>query len=141
VKQLLVDANVLISFLNDRNPQQQEKAAVLLHGAAAHEYSLVFHSMSLVETIYVLTQLYHEDPTDVSRDVEELLGMPGVTTAADVPWRLVLDRWPRIIPALGDAILAAVASQGRYDAVATFDRGLAKKLIRQGSALHWSPRS
>jgi hypothetical protein len=38
---------------------------------------------------------------------------------------------------LGDAILAAAVGGGLYDAVATFDRDLAKRLARQGSALFW----
>lgn len=141
MKQILVDANVLISFLTDRNALQREKAAALLRGAAVHEHILVLHSMSVVEMIYVLTQLYREDPEEVARDVSELLAMPGVISTDDIPWSLVLDRWPRTVPSLGDAILAAVASRGPFDAVATFDRGLAKKLLRQGSASYWYARA
>jgi predicted nucleic acid-binding protein len=141
VKQVLVDANVLISFLTDRNERQREKASALLHGAARHENALVIHSMSIVEMVYVLTQLYDEDPEAVARDVSDLLAMPGVSSTDEIPWSLVLERWPRTIPALGDAILAAAANRGSFDAVATFDRDLAKKLIRQGSAVYWSLRS
>ncbi len=35
MKEILVDAHVLISFLTDRNERQREKAAVLLRGASA----------------------------------------------------------------------------------------------------------
>jgi predicted nucleic acid-binding protein len=138
MKQILVDTNVLVSFLTDRNPGQQAKAAALLRGAAEREHMLVLHSMSIVEMIYVLTQLYHEDPTDVAQDVSDLLAMPGVISTDDIPWSLVLERWPRVIASLGDAILAAVASRGHFDTVATFDRILAKKLALQGSAPYWS---
>jgi predicted nucleic acid-binding protein len=141
MKQILVDTNVLISFLTDRNERQSEKADALLRGAAEQEHSLVFHSMSIVEMIYVLTQLYHQDPQNVARDVADLLAMPGVISADEVAWSLVLERWPHTIPALGDAILAAVASRGSFDAVATFDRDLAKKLVRQGSVLFWPARA
>lgn len=141
MKQILVDANVLISFLTDRNARQREKAAALLRGAVAQEHTLVLHSMSIVEMIYVLTQLYHEDPQGVARDVADLLAMPGVISTDEVVWSLVLERWPHTMPALGDAILAAVASRDPFDAVATFDRDLAKKLVRQGSALFWPART
>lgn len=137
MKQVLVDANVLISFLTDRNAHQREKASALLRAAAAQEHTLVLHSMTIVEMIYVLTQLYHEDPRGVAEDVADLLAMPGVVSTDDVAWSQVLELWPRPIPALGDAILAAVASQGSFDAVATFDRGLAKNLVRQGTSLFW----
>jgi predicted nucleic acid-binding protein len=137
MNQILVDANVLISFLTDRNERQREKAAALLRGAAAQEHILVLHSMTIVEMIYVLTQLYHEDPAGVAEDVADLLAMPGVVSTDEVAWSQVLERWPHPIPALGDAILAAVASGGSFDAVATFDRDLAKNLARQGTALFW----
>ena len=138
MKQILVDTNVIISFLTDRNARQREKAAALLVGAIEREHTVVLHSMSIVEMTYVLTQLYREDPLEVSGDVSDLLAMPGVVSMDDVPWSLVLERWPHTVPALGDAILAAVASGGRFDAVATFDRDLGKKLVRQGTALFWS---
>jgi predicted nucleic acid-binding protein len=137
MKQILVDANVLISFLTDRNIRQREKAAALLQGAAAREHRLAIHSMSIVEMVYVLTQLYHEDPQSVAEDVADLLAMPGVISTDEVVWSLVLERWPHPIPALGAAILAAAVGGGLYDAVATFDRDLAKRLARQGSALFW----
>ncbi|MEA2238366.1 MAG: hypothetical protein QOC81_3090 [Thermoanaerobaculia bacterium] len=137
MKQILVDSNVLISFLTDRNARQSEKAGALLREAAAQEHRLVLHSMSIVEMVYVLTQLYHEDPKSVAEDVSDLLAMPSVISMDEVVWSAVLDRWPRAIAALGDAILAAAADDGHIDAVATFDRDLAKKLARQGSALFW----
>jgi hypothetical protein len=64
-----------------------------------------------------------------------------VISTDEVVWSLVLDLWPHTIPALGDAILAAAASDGRFDAVATFDRDLAKRLVRQGSAVFWPART
>ena len=137
MKQILVDSNVLISFLTDRNARQSERAAALLSGAEAQEHRLVLHSMSIVEMIYVLTKLYHEDPQSVAADVADLLAMPEVVSADEVMWSLVLERWPQTISELGDAILAAAASGGQFDAVATFDRNLAKKLVKQGSTLFW----
>jgi predicted nucleic acid-binding protein len=137
MNQVLVDANVFISFLSDRNASQREKASDLIRSAVEHEQMLVIHSMSLVEMIYVLTQLYHQDATDVAEDVSDLLALPGVISIDDVSWSLVFERWPETISALGDAMLAAAAAHGRFDAVATFDRNLAKKLIRQGTQLYW----
>jgi predicted nucleic acid-binding protein len=141
MKQVLVDTNVFISFLTDRNVRQREKASDLIRSAAQHEETLVIHSMSIVEMIYVLTQLYHQDRAEVAEDVSDLLAMPGVISIDEVSWSLVFERWPETIPALGDAMLAAVAAQGRFDAVATFDHDLAKKLVRQGSSLYWPARS
>ena len=137
MKEILVDTNVLISFLTDRNKGQQEQAAALFRGAADREHTLVLHSITLVEMVHVFLQIYKSDPLDVAGAMGSLLKVPGVVSVTDVTWSLVLERWPLVIPGFGDAVVAAVAHQGRYDAVATFDSGLRKKLVRQGSVLYW----
>jgi rRNA-processing protein FCF1 len=90
---------------------------------------------------HVFTQIYKAEPLDVADALRKLLEMPGVTTAADLTWSLVLECWPQPISALGDAIIATVAHQGRHDAVATFDGNLRKKLVKQGSLSYWPARA
>jgi predicted nucleic acid-binding protein len=137
MKAILVDTNVLISFLTDRNVDQQKRAAELFRSAAERHVALELHSISLIETVYVLTRLYKADSTEVARSIRSLLAMPGVATIGEIDWSLVWERWPGIVPSFGDAIVAAVAAQGRYDAVATFDVELRTKLSRQGSSSYW----
>jgi len=137
MKEILVDTNVMVSFLTDRDEGQQVKAAALFRSAANREHTLVLHSIAIVEMVFVLTQLYQADPVDVASSVSKLLEMPGVATEFNFNWRLVLERWPQTIPSFGDAILAAVASEPGYDAVATFDGGLRKKLVKQGCVSYW----
>jgi predicted nucleic acid-binding protein len=138
MKEILLDTNVLISFLTDRNPEQQERADLLFRGAAERKYALILHSISLIEMVYVMTRLYKADPEDVSRSIASLLEMPGVSALSAVEWDLVLQRWPSVLPTLGDAIVAAVAAERRCDAVATFDQALKAKLALQGTSPYWS---
>jgi predicted nucleic acid-binding protein len=138
VREILVDANVLVSFLTDRDEEQRRKASALFQGAAEREHILVLHTISIVEMVYVLTEFYKQEASEVAEAVEDLLAMPGVLPAEEVSWSLILERWPKVIDSLGDAIVAAAAIQGRYDAVATFDNTLRKKLRRQGSVSYWS---
>ena len=132
MKTVLVDANVLVSFLTDRNPEQRERAFALLLAAREREHSLVLLTISISETIYVLRNLYKVDPREIADSMRQLLGLPGITSGGDISWNLVFTLWPEVISNLGDATIAAAASEGGHDAVATFDRGLRRKLASAG---------
>lgn len=138
MRTVLVDANVLVSFLTDRNPEQRERAFALLLAAREREHSLMLLTISIAETIYVLRNLYKVDPREIADSMRKLLGLPGVISGGDLSWNLVLTLWPEVISDLGDATIAAAASEGGYDAVATFDRDLRKKLAQQGAASYWA---
>jgi rRNA-processing protein FCF1 len=52
-------------------------------------------------------------------------------------WKQVFEIWPDPLPSLADAAILAVAATNRYDAVATFDKKLAKRLKDTGIRTYW----
>ena len=52
----------------------------------------------------------------------------------DCSWERVLEVWPNPLPSLADAAILAIAVTNRYDAVATFD----KKLARRAADPSWA---
>lgn len=137
MRRVLVDTNVLISFVSDRDKLQQEKADRLFAMAAASEVELILHQTVITEFVFVLSNLYGVKAAEVAAMLAELLALPGTVAAYETSWPLVLDLWPGEIPGFADAIMTSVALQGHYDAVATFDLKLAHALKSRGLKSAW----
>lgn len=124
---IVIDTNVLVSFLTDRDAGQQKRATTLLDRAVAGEVEVVLLQIVVTEMVYVLANLYRVASAEIAATLRDLLDLPGLRTVNELSWPAVLDLWPERIPAFADAALAATARRERL-AVATFDQRLVRKL-------------
>ncbi len=138
MRRVVLDTNVLISFLTDRDAEQQAQAAALFESAADSEVELILHQMVISEMVYVLGNLYRIDASEIARAVDDLLSSAGVSPVDEVTWTRVLQLWPGRFRDFTDAVLAAVTLEQRYDAVATFDQRFVRQLRRDGLASYWN---
>ncbi len=137
MSRLLLDTNVLVSFLTDRDPKQQERAAELFAAAARGESLILLHQAVISELVFVLTNLYDQRVEAASAIVRDLLAMPGVETVDALSWPRVLDLWPNRLRDFADAVLLAASLSLRCDGVATFDRRLARVAGALGVSSYW----
>jgi predicted nucleic acid-binding protein len=137
LKEVLVDTNVLVSFVFDREPEQQEQADELLRLAASGRLRVLLHQVVLTEMAWVLLNLYDVPPAEVRATLGDLLSLPGTVPVHELSWVRVLDLWPNQVRDLGDAAIAAVALQTHADAVATFDRPFRRRLKSLRLASYW----
>ncbi len=137
MRRILLDTNVLLSFLTDRDPRQQAMAGELFEQAAERALELVVAQTTLAECVYVLENLYEMSPDDVATLCRRLLRLPGVEMRDAVVWDLVFELWPTSVADFGDAVLATVAKTEHLDALATFDRRFRRSLARLGIETHW----
>lgn len=128
MKQVIVDTNVLISFVTDRNPRQQELAAKLLRSASGLQISLVCHQHVLTEFIYVLDRIYQVPKSRIRVLLSDFISMPGVEIAHEINFKQLINFWPEPISDFGDAVLAHLALAMKRTAVATFDQEFSQKL-------------
>jgi predicted nucleic acid-binding protein len=127
VKQVLLDANALVSFLTDRQPGQQEEVEALLVDALHGDQEIILHQHVLSETIFVLKNVYQVRSDVISKMLFDLLHQPGITTTNDLDWMHVLKLWPSKITDVGDAVLASVALLRSWE-IATFDQAFRRRL-------------
>jgi predicted nucleic acid-binding protein len=137
MKRIVVDTNVLVSFLTDRDARQQARAARLFDAAAAGEVQIILHQLVVTELIYVLRTVYAVDAAEVAATLHDLLALPGVVPVDELPWPAVLALWPRRIEGFVDAALVAVTRAGKHDALATFDDRLRRRVSRLGVSTAW----
>ena len=135
MKSVVVDTNVVLSFVTDRDPRQQRAAARLFESAASGELRLVLPQVVLVEIVYVLENLYGRPAAEAAGVIRDLLSMPHVAAENEVAWRTVLALWPRRVKDFADGVLVAVAKAGGH-ALASFDRRLTGSLRRLAVTPH-----
>ncbi len=134
---VLIDTNVLLSFLTDRDPWQQGKAAELIQEASAGTMTLWLHQVVLIEMVYVLLNLYRRSPAETTSLLGELLQLPGVRPLDEAPWPRLLDLWPAVFTDFADSLLAAVLAERDLDSIATFDRRFSRRLRDQQLPTYW----
>ena len=137
MRQVLIDANVFVSFLVERNEKQRAAARALIDAAGYGELEAFVTQFAVFEVTYVLQSYYGMPTPRVATLIRDLIALPGVTVIDDCPWRKVFEYWPERLPGLADAASVVVAFANRYDAIATFDQKMIKRMQSIGMESYW----
>lgn len=137
MRQVLIDANVFVSFLVERNESQRAAAKALIDVAGDGEIEAFVTQFAVFEVAYVLQSYYGMPASRVATLIRDLIALPGVTAVDDCPWKKIFDLWPRQLPGLADAASVAVAMANQYDAIATFDQKMRKRMQGVGVESYW----
>jgi predicted nucleic-acid-binding protein len=132
VKKYIIDTNALISFVTDRNPDQQQKIAPLFESAAHLKALILCHQYVLTEFIHVMDRVYHVPKDEIGRMISDFVDMPGIEVIHEIDFNTVLSCWPDPIPDFGDAVIASVGKITRRSAIVTFDRKFINNLTSLG---------
>jgi predicted nucleic acid-binding protein len=128
MKRIIIDTNTLISYVTDRNPHQQEQAALLFESASRLKLSITLHLNVITEFVYVMDKIYDIDRNKISEIISDLLIMPGVNLVCEIDMKSVLAIWPSSISDYGDGLLAALCMRSKHSTIATFDKQFKKSL-------------
>jgi predicted nucleic-acid-binding protein len=125
MKELLLDANVIVRFLVQDDARQSPAATALLEAAERQECRLHLDGLAVAESVYVLVGHYRRNKKDVVDALLTLIQHAGVVTADDAVVTGALQRFAAVNVDFADAWLAASAAQLGHG-VASFDRDLDK---------------
>jgi predicted nucleic acid-binding protein len=125
MKDLLLDANVLVRFLVQDDASQGPAATELLSAAERGAYRLHLDSLAVAETVYVLVGRYRRNRADVVTALLAVIESVGVEAVERGVITDALRRFAAVNVDFADAWLAARAVHLDYG-VASFDRDLDK---------------
>jgi len=118
-----LDANIILRFLRNDDPQQSRTAAELFKQAEKKELHLIASPVTILEVFYVLARAYAMPRPEVAGILQTLIGS-GLVLCED--GGVTLDALRRITSnkiSFGDAHLMAAAAQANEEIV-TFDQGI-----------------
>jgi predicted nucleic acid-binding protein len=118
-----LDANVILRFLRNDDPDQSPVAVVLFDRAQGGSIDLLVSPVTLLEVFYVLASIYGMPRPDVARILHKFLTSDLVKCEDN---GIALDALQRITTnkvSFGDAYLVAAASRYQEE-LATFDKGI-----------------
>lgn len=128
MKRHIIDTNALISFVTDRNPEQQMKITPLFESAAHLKSAILCHQHVLTEFIYVMDRVYSVPKVEIGRMIAAFIEMPGIEIIHRVDFNTLLSFWPDPLPDFGDALIASVGKTMKGSSIVTFDRKFAAGL-------------
>jgi predicted nucleic acid-binding protein len=126
MKKVAIDTNVLISFVTDRNLEQQVQAARIFEAARRSQLTVACHQNVVTEFVYVLDRIYHVEPSVIQKMLRDLIDMPGVMLVNELDILCLLSVWPDKCLDYGDAVLLAFCKENKDIRLATFDCKFAK---------------
>jgi len=118
-----LDANVVLRFLRNDDPQQSPAAAKLFTEAKVGRLQLFLSTVIVAEIFYVLVRVYKHTRSDAAAKLIPLIHSDAIEVENR---KRVLDSLQRVAKSnvdFGDAYLAATASE-YGDKVASFDGDL-----------------
>lgn len=137
MRSVVIDANVLVSFFVERDKAQRAAAKALLLEAVDGEIEAIIPQFVVFEISYVFQTMYGATGERLATLIRDVITLPGARVTDACPWKQVFDVWPDPLPSLADAAILAVAVTNRYDAVATFDKKLARRVKDAGIRTYW----
>ncbi len=136
MKKIIIDTNCLLSFVTDRNVQQQEKISRLFQEAGQLKTLILCHHHVISEFVYVLSSVYSIEANKIHAIISDLIVMPGLESVSAINIKTVLSLWPAIIPDYGDAVIAAHCKETKGTSVASFDKKFIKAMKQGDIAIY-----
>ena len=132
MKKYVIDTNVLISFVTDRNLEQQRIVAPLFEAATRMKCVLICHQFVLTEFVFVMERVYKVPKETINTMLRDFISTTGIELQQQTDFAHLLSVWPAQIPDFGDALVASTAKGTKGAIVISFDKHFKSALKKLG---------
>ena len=132
MKKYVIDTNALISFVTDRNLEQQAIVKSVLESGSRLKGVVLCHTHVLTEFVYVLEKVYQVPPEEIKDMIKDFKALPGVKIIQEVDFKAVFEYWPEVVGDFGDALVASLAKAQRGSILLTFDQKFLAQIKKAG---------
>ena len=136
MKTYIIDTNALLSFVTDRNAEQQARVAELFELATRLKCRILCHQHVITEFVYVLDKVYHYAKPSINQMIRDFINMPGIEIIHEVNFKILLKYWPNIVSDFGDSVIASLWKMNKKAFVVTFDKRFKSELQKIGARLY-----
>jgi predicted nucleic-acid-binding protein len=135
MKIFIIDTNALLSYVTDRNLDQQAKVAVIFDRAAELKCKILCHLQVISEFVYVLDKVYHQAKPSIRQMIVDLVQLPGIELTQNLDFSILWRYWPDSITDFGDAVVASLWGKYPEATIVTFDKRFIAELKRIGAVI------
>ena len=89
---VVIDANVLISYVFLRDEAQQDLAETLFLRAREEDLVVALPQFVIFEAIFVFRSFYKLAPHGITAMLREAIALPGLTLVDDCPWPALFEQ-------------------------------------------------
>jgi predicted nucleic-acid-binding protein len=133
MKTFIIDTNALLSFVTDRNPEQQATMTELFEQASGLDCTILCHTHVITEFVYVLEKVYGREKRSIRQMILDLTALPGIDVVKEINFESLLEYWPSKISDFCDSSVASLWSEKSHASVITFDKRFIKELQQIGA--------
>ncbi|MBI5582776.1 MAG: PIN domain-containing protein [Deltaproteobacteria bacterium] len=132
MKKYVIDTNALISFVTDRNPEQQVIVKSVLESVSRLKGVVLCHTNVLTEFVYVLERVYKVPPKEIKDMIKDFKTLPGIKIIQEIDFKAVFEYWPEVFGDFGDALVASLAKTQKGSILLTFDQKFLVQIKKAG---------
>jgi len=122
MNKLIIDTNAVLSYLTDRNPDQQLIVLKIVNEIDKNDGILYCPSDVLSELVYVSKSVYNFTEEEIKTQILSLFAIPQIEIVSQMNIQSILEIWGNPVSGYLDSVIASISLSNQNIPILTFDK-------------------